>query len=89
MPFNKPTPLDFKGPGSGQVVIAEPIPVSGPMTCRRGTGCRSTFQGQPVPTCDGILKPFESVEGMYSCGKCGMTHATVEVNGEKRYGAVL
>lgn len=89
MPFNNPTRLDIPGVKPQEVVICEPIAISGPMTCRRGTGSRSSFQGQPVPTCDGILKPFESPEGMYLCGKCGMTHATVEVNGEKRYGAVL
>ena len=89
MPFNNPTRLNIPGAKPQDVIIGEPIAISGPMICRRGTGSRSMCQGQAVPTCDGILKPFEDVEGMYSCGKCGMTHATLEVNGEKRYGAVL
>lgn len=76
-------------PPSEKAVVCEPIPINGPMTCRRSTGSCSTVQGQPIPKCDGILKPIESVEGMYSCGKCGLTHATVVVNGETKYGAVL
>jgi hypothetical protein len=71
-------------------VVCEPVPIVDPLTCRRGTGSRSMSQGQPVPKCDGILKPRTAgIAGMYSCGKCGMPHATVVVNGETRYGALL
>lgn len=72
-------------------VICEPILVSGPMTCRRGTGSRTSCQGQAIPTCDGILQDAVIGNSMkvLACSKCGLTHDTVVINGVKHYGAML
>lgn len=72
-------------------VICEPVPVVEPMTCRRGTGSRSTCQGQPIPTCDGVLKPAVIGEStkVLACTKCGLTHDKVLIGDVAHYGALL
>lgn len=72
-------------------VIAEPILASGPMTCRRGTGSRASVQGQPVPRCDGIVKPSPMLgwSDRLECTVCGLVHEKLVMNGVQHYGAVL
>lgn len=72
-------------------VIAEPVVVSGSMTCRRGTGSRASIQGQPVPRCDGIVmpSPVRGWNGRLACASCGLVHEKVVMNGVQHYGAVL
>lgn len=83
--------IDVPGAPSPVFVICEPALAVEPMTCRRGTGSRSSFQGQPVPRCDGTLEPAIIGNSMkvLACSKCGLTHDTVMVNGVKHYGALL
>lgn len=99
MGFGNYEPIDSGVPPSEFVacenfVVCEPVlliegGIPGKMTCRRGTGSRSMFQGQPIPKCDGTLKPLDVLKNTYSCIKCNLTHATVVVNNVLRYGAVL
>ena len=91
MSLNHPSMIDVPGVPSSDVVICEPVLVVGPMTCRRGTGSRSSCQGQPIQKCDGLLKPSKIGNNVdvLACSKCGLTHDTVMVNGVKHYGAML
>lgn len=77
--------------GPSEFVICEPVLATEPMTCRRGTGSRSSCQGQSIPRCDGTLKPSKIGDNVdvLACSKCGLTHNTVLVHGVKHYGAIL
>lgn len=70
--------------------VAEPVQISGPMTCRRGRGQRTECQGQPIPTCDGVI--ISGMIGMrkgFLCSKCRLSHGIIALNGIAFYGALL
>ena len=83
--------IDVPGAPSPGFVICEPVLATEPLTCRRGTGSRTFCQGQPIPTCDGILKPtiIGKSTHIFACSKCGLTHDKVLINGVLHYGAML
>lgn len=80
----------ISGPPPDFVLCAPiPVPASGVMTCRSGQDGR-TFQGEKLPTCDGILKPNAvGARLFFSCGKCSLSHQTAVKDGVSIYGALL
>lgn len=83
--------IDSSHEPSPGFAICEPVLLVEPMTCRRGTGSRTSCQGQPIPTCDGILQDAiigASLKAL-SCSKCGLTHDKIMINGVLHYGAML
>lgn len=78
------------------MVIADPVPFNtaspNPILCRKGRGSHSTFQGQPIPVCDGeltapvatSLNPWPLV---VNCPKCSLLHVFDLMNGQMVYGA--
>lgn len=80
------------------MVIADPVPFNAtspnPIRCRKGRGNRSTFQGQPIPTCDGELKaPVGTSLNPWpmtvNCPKCKLLHIFDVVKGATVYGTAL